>query len=511
MQSGSGSSVSPSGSGGPGSQRDFYQHVSGAGDGHTLQTSSSSSDPKLPLAMEPALPSTTTDLINPKWRSKIQELNENIVSVLKSAQQDAEVTVGRKSIRKHKVFIDFRKEETAEGATDDGYGVILYLAVRTKYQRGGEDSGSPEDHGEDDSRILAREKSFYRDEEDEIGPEIRRGTVPPKSRKSGKKESPDRSPERRKQASPPKGDYSEVEDTSEEEEGGFRTSPRSQSKKSVRWSKVEQRYVDEDDEGKEYDVGREDDDFSDHDGAGRRVEDSPRYAADALDRTGARSREIRDEDQDNGYEESVRYLPGVDDDRRIVYEVRDSPRSQQKERILRQRRKELKRRRRRQSRRQGEPFSTAVSDEDGGLRRTRSLDSKDRARRFRSSDATSEEEDYELGEYGRDGDHRHEPCFYPFHGYGEYYDGPVGYLTSKLPDGSSTAGEFTFLSLKTQKIKDRKSGKIKQKKREKIRKIRKGERGKEKRGKGKGERGKGKGEKRKDTNEMKKGKKWTKK
>ena len=29
----------------------------------------------------------------------------------------------------------------------------------------------------------------------------------------------------------------------------------------------------------------------------------------------------------------------------------------------------------------------------------------------------------------------------PFNGYGELYDGPVGYLSSKLPDGTSTAGK----------------------------------------------------------------------
>ena len=40
----------------------------------------------------------------------------------------------------------------------------------------------------------------------------------------------------------------------------------------------------------------------------------------------------------------------------------------------------------------------------------------------------------------------------PFEGYDENYDGPVGVLTSKLPDGSSTAGTlFTTIDIRHRK------------------------------------------------------------
>ena len=87
------------------------------------------------------------------------------------------------------------------------------------------------------------------------------------------------------------------------------------------------------------------------------------------------------------------------------------------------------------------------TDGEGGERRPRTKEEKRRLNELRRKYLNPDIDALDDGEYqehdpdyDRNGDERHDNCFLPFVGYDENYDGPIGVLTSKLPDGSSTAG-----------------------------------------------------------------------
>ena len=146
------------------------------------------------------------------------------------------------------------------------------------------------------------------------------------------------------------------------------------------------------------------------------------------------------------------YDTSLDDERKLYLMLGDSPRSRERERLIRRRRMSIRRRRRRaQKLKSGEPFDGQRSDIDGEgdveARRHRTSREKQRQNELRRNylnadvDAIDDAEYKEYDpEYDRDGDQRHDTCILPFEGYDESYVGPVGILTSKLPDGSSTAG-----------------------------------------------------------------------
>ena len=186
---------------------------------------------------------------------------------------------------------------------------------------------------------------------------------------------------------------------------------------------------------------------------------------------GARSRSLRKEEDDTDsrsyrkeYEREWQFKYASSDDNalsdeRILYlKLQDSPKSHEKERLIRRRRTALRRRRRRAERlKSGEPFDGQRSDVEGEAkdRMPRTPQEKRRQnelrRKYLNADVdTIVDEEYREHDpdYDRDGDQRHDTCFLPFEGYGENYDGPVGVLTSQLPDGSSTAGTL-FTSVNT--------------------------------------------------------------
>ena len=186
---------------------------------------------------------------------------------------------------------------------------------------------------------------------------------------------------------------------------------------------------------------------------------------------GARSRSLRKEEDDTDsrsyrkeYEREWQFKYASSDDNalsdeRILYlKLQDSPKSHEKERLIRRRRTALRRRRRRAERlKSGEPFDGQRSDVEGEAkdRMPRTPQEKRRQnelrRKYLNADVdTIVDEEYREHDpdYDRDGDQRHDTCFLPFEGYGENYDGPVGVLTSQLPDGSSTAGTlFTSVNI----------------------------------------------------------------
>ena len=334
-------SLSPS-SGAPGSQREIYQHVSGAGDGHDLETSTLKIDSTMEYIKSGEEPKTTqedTGYINPRWTRKVKELNDDIMNVLKSIGEDeAEVVIGRKPIRDHKpVTIRWTKAKRQDEADGNETGILLYLAVHTKERARG---GAPMDALDGSVKeTLVREKSFFREvtkqreeyyddeankqrddadnreylssspEANENGRRAERKRSEKKERKihdervlsperkksSSPEEKRNQSPDRRKRAKngatrakERKGSYetqehlgaqSEVENSEEEEE----YTRRQTEKKKVSWRReVDQKYGDEEDEGKEYDDdGREDDE---EDSYTRKIlprlddaDDSPRY------------------------------------------------------------------------------------------------------------------------------------------------------------------------------------------------------------------------------------------
>ena len=495
-------SLSPS-SRGPGSQREIYQHVSGAGDGHELETSTAKQLPIMEVLRSGAETKTLNSGgdagdINSKWRRKVKELNDDIMQALKSvSEDDADVIVGRKPIFGHKpVTIEWRPSQKSGDCDKSNVetGIVLYLAVHTRErERGGEAVGAISGV---DTAVVSREKSFFRTsagQDDEEALSERGGRKSNSSSPDTEKEQATRtkkpqqisertskgshknsSPEpkvsrpedngssvRRKGGKKVKGKgrnatpenqdergasgaISEVEEAASETEDDFKRQP---TVKKVSWK------YEDDDEGKEYDMGEDEEDGRRRQSP-REQDDFPRsYEAPV----GARSRRLEsfeDKEIDVETRRGQRDKTGVakvGNERQILVDVDDdTPSGRQRKKMLQKRKKELKRRRRRQRQlKVGDPFESdwPVPEEGTEGRRTRSLDPKDmrRERIRRMHLELSTDEDSELEEYTRDGDQRHEPCFMPFIGYGDCYDGPVGFLTSKLPDGSSTAGNKTIV------------------------------------------------------------------
>ena len=138
------------------------------------------------------------------------------------------------------------------------------------------------------------------------------------------------------------------------------------------------------------------------------------------------------------------------DERRLYLNLDGSATSNEKDRLVKRHRKSLRRRRQRaELLTTGKPFDVQLSETEGdGLeRRPRTKEEKRRLnelrRKYLNPDVDAlDDGDYQEHDpdYDRNGDERHDNCFLPFVGYDENYDGPIGVLTSKLPDGSSTAG-----------------------------------------------------------------------
>ena len=138
------------------------------------------------------------------------------------------------------------------------------------------------------------------------------------------------------------------------------------------------------------------------------------------------------------------------DERRLLLNLDGSATSNEKDRLVKRHRKSLRRRRQRaELLTTGKPFDVQLSETegDGVERRPRTKEEKRRLnelrRKYLNPDVDAlEDGDYQEHDpdYDRMGDERHDNCFLPFVGYDENYDGPIGVLTSKLPDGTSTAG-----------------------------------------------------------------------
>jgi hypothetical protein len=178
---------------------------------------------------------------------------------------------------------------------------------------------------------------------------------------------------------------------------------------------------------------------------------------------GARSRTLkRDDDNSNRrryrreHDGGRQFTDGsyddhsLGDERKLYLHLDGSATSNEKERLIRRQRTALRRRRRRAEQLKiGEPFDTQISESEGdtGEKRPRTAKDKHRLNELRRKyldldiDAIDDEEYKEIDpDFDHNGDERHDTCFLPFVGYNESYDGPIGILTSKLPDGSSTAG-----------------------------------------------------------------------
>ena len=208
--------------------------------------------------------------------------------------------------------------------------------------------------------------------------------------------------------------------------------------------------------------GRQQIDIDEQDYGGK-AEIGARSRALRKDENGSDRRKYRNEYDhgkqiiDSSYDEY-----SLEDERKLFLKLDDSMSSHEKERLIRRRRTALRRRRRRAEQlKSGEPFDVQLSETEGsnGERRPRTAKEKHHINKLRREylnpdiDAIDGDDYKEYDpDYDRNGDERHDTCFLPFEGYDENYDGPVGVLTSKLPDGSSTAGTlFTTFDIQRRK------------------------------------------------------------
>ena len=298
-------------------------------------------------------------------------------------------------------------------------------------------------------------------------------TSPRRKGSSDSKKSDDDSPKggsRRSSTSPRRRGSSESKGTDDDspKSGSRRSSseqsPRDKSAHSSKRSSKESVGLDQTDydregsNGHDYDIGK-----------GSDVDSNEKQQG------GARSRSVK-RDDDNTERRRYRRDHGsgrpttdssydgssLGDERKRYLNLDGSTTSNEKDRLIRRRRTALRTRRRRAEQlKAGEPFDAEMSEIEGdaGQGRPRTAKEKHRLnelrRKYLNPDLDEmEDKDFKDHdpEYDRNEDQRHDTCFLPFEGYDENYDGPVGVLTSKLPDGSSTAGTlFTTIDIRHRK------------------------------------------------------------